>query len=190
MTLCPACGFNNIEGMDACEKCGTDLFNLGSERKPVTNDMFEVDIMNETLDILDLQYALCISESIKLKEAIKLLDERKKGAAYIIKDDEVIGIVTAHDIVQKASKLNPLSLDAPITEFMSKNIETLPVYARIVDAMHLINIGGHEYLLVTTENSDKYKYLGIRGILSYIMKKNPNLLKMQTEGEKKYLSKS
>ena len=56
--------------------------------------------------------------------------------------------------------------------------------------MHLINVGGNEYLLITTKTDKKYKYIGIRGIINYIMKKNPNLMKMQTEGEKKYLKKS
>ena len=174
MTLCPACGFKNIEGVDACEKCGTDLFNLGSERKPVTNDTFEAAILNDKLDMLDLPEALCVLDSARLQDVIKLLEEQKKGVAYILDNDTVIGIVTAYDIMQKITKMNSLSLDTPITEFMSKNIETLPIDARVVDALHLINMGGHEYLLITTKNDNKHKYLGIRGILSYMMQKNPS----------------
>jgi signal-transduction protein with cAMP-binding, CBS, and nucleotidyltransferase domain len=194
--ICPACGFENIQGVDVCAECFTDLFHLDASAKPRTNDEFEKAILKDRIFGVETKRALIINSSTPVLEAIRLLVETPKGAVFIVEDldksgkidnpDEIIGIFRATEALKYVFPKDPMPLNEPVKNFMVPNDIILDINSRIADSMHELLIRSIEYLPVYQEGMD-LMYFGIKDILDYIMKKNPDLETMQTEGEKKYL---
>ncbi|MHA2336611.1 MAG: CBS domain-containing protein, partial [Candidatus Hodarchaeales archaeon] len=142
--------------------------------------------------------AFIVTSTTTVREAIRILVEERRGSLFIVEDldesgkiddpEEIIGMFRASEVLNNVFTKDPMPLDDPVKNYMSPNDVIFDINARIVDSLHELNIRKSEYLPVFQEGMD-IKYIGIKDILDYIMKKNPELESMQSEGEKKYLKK-
>jgi len=73
--------------------------------------------------------AVVIEENIKLKEAAKIMSEKRIGSLIILRGDKIIGIITESDVLKNISKL-----DENISKVMSKNVITVEENENLDDA--------------------------------------------------------
>lgn len=194
--ICPACGFENIQGVDVCAECYTDLFHLDGKVKPRTDDDFEKAILKDRVFELDLKKAFIVDCNTPVREVIRILVEERRGSVFVVEDldesgkidnpNEIVGIFRAWEALKNVFTKDPMPLDEPVKKYMSPNDVTFDINARIVDSIHELHIRNTEYLPVFQEGMN-INYIGIKDIIDYIMKKIPKLESMQTDGEKKYL---
>ncbi|MHA2339356.1 MAG: hypothetical protein ACXACX_18790, partial [Candidatus Hodarchaeales archaeon] len=84
--ICPACGFDNIQGVDVCVECFTDLFHLDGKAKARTDNEFEKDILKDRVFELDLKKAFIVTSTTTVREAIRILVEERRGSLFIVED--------------------------------------------------------------------------------------------------------
>ena len=66
-----------------------------------------------------------VSPSMKIKDVIDILAEKRIGAAIICDSDHhLAGIVTERDIVRILAAAGPAVLDEPVSKFMTKEVTT------------------------------------------------------------------
>jgi len=183
--FCPVCGYENLPGEELCENCGSDIADLGTTEHPTTEDSFEKDILSENALSLNLVEARRVPESTTVGESIRILDSEKIGAILIIDDsDSITGIFTAMDVLKKVTNTTPFPLEEPVRKFMTPDPQTLNAESRIVDALHLINVGGFGNIPINYDEKNP-SLLGVKEFLDYVMTKHPELNKMQMSGENK-----
>jgi CBS domain-containing protein len=196
--ICPACGFENIQGVDVCVECFTDLFHLDAKAKPTTDNQLEKALLRDHIFELDMKKAFLVKPDTTVEEAIELLVEGRRGALFVVEDldksgriddpNEIIGIFRAWEAQNNVFIKDPIPLDEPIRDYMSRNDIILDINDHVAEAIHELQIRKKEYLPVFQEGM-AIRYIGIKDIMDYIMKKNPQLEDMQFKGEEKFLKK-
>jgi CBS domain-containing protein len=83
------------------------------------------DIMKKAIVVDD--------SSITLKQAAKIMTERKIGSLIILKEDKIIGILTESDVVKDIDSINK-----KLSELMSKDIISIDKNSIIEDAARLM----------------------------------------------------
>ena len=80
-----------------------------------------------------------VSDSASLRSALHLMDKERVGSVVVVEGaDRPIGIVTLQDVLHRVA-LPGADLDWPITEVMSRDIQSLPVDATVYDASLLMS---------------------------------------------------
>ena len=97
--LCPACGFENIEGTDRCENCMTPLRNLDVPRADATRGVVS-SVMQTCLSELPLDDALQIEAEETLTDAIQKMNANQNQCALIIENSALAGIIGEREITK------------------------------------------------------------------------------------------
>lgn len=180
--VCPACGHGNIEGVDACEHCQTDLYHLDLEPKTYTDDEFEKVIVKERIDHLPLRDGFTVSEDKPVGEVLEAMVAQHLGAAVVIgPEGNVVGIFTARDVILKMNDQWDAEevLGRPISHYMTKEPETLNRSHKVVDALHKMNLRGYGHLPIVGEKG--IALLGVSDVIKYIVNEHQDLKLLVTK---------
>ena len=97
-----------------------------------------------------------------VKNACKLLKEKKSGAAIIMKNNLLKGIFTEKDLVNIFADSNDIFADMPIEKFMTKNVITVEPKDSIIKALAVMKSNRIRHLPVYSR-SESILY----GVISY-----------------------
>ena len=97
-----------------------------------------------------------------VKNACKLLKEKKSGAAIIMKDNSLKGIFTEKDLVSIFADSNDIFADKPIEKFMTKNVITVEPKDSIIKALAVMKSNSIRHLPVYSKNESI-----LYGVISY-----------------------
>lgn len=161
---CPACSAEVIEGDEFCEQCNYPLVDLA---KPVPRSVLERNIVEDTIRCLTPRTPLFATPETPVGEVIQLLADKDVGCIVIAQEEKVLGILTERDVLLKLNAAAQKLRQRPVSEFMTKQVETLDVDDRIALALHKMDLGGYRHLPVT----DDHKLIGIisiRDIMRYM----------------------
>lgn len=89
-----------------------------------------------------------VDPAATLAEATTLMGERRVGSALVLDSDRLVGIVTERDVIRALSN----DYDAPhspVTEWMTKDPQTVGPDAEIRRALQIMVDGGFRHLPVT-----------------------------------------
>jgi CBS domain-containing protein len=164
---CPACGFENIPGTSICENCSTALTGF-EEKKPVTKSNIEKAILADKLEKIggEKSIALKVSPELPVRKVIDLMLKHDKFSAVIIEDEAIKGIFTERSLLKRVCSESPINLDKPICDAMLKDPKKLKPDDCVVDALHMMDIGGFTYAII---DGDPLRVINIRDILEYII---------------------
>ena len=127
IVICPSCGAENIEGVDTCENCHSDLRSLD------VPDTFQVGSESDLAQVLGevrLSRPQTVSPGTSVADVIAVLRREPSGAVVIVDEDRVLGIFTDRDVLKRvAGKAETLS--HPISRHMTPD----PVLLRDTDSM-------------------------------------------------------
>jgi len=90
-----------------------------------------------------------IEPSAKLSEAVQLLAERRIGAALILgADHRIAGIISERDIVRALAAHGAVALDEPVSQTMTRKVETCSENEPIPSIMERMTAGKFRHLPV------------------------------------------
>jgi CBS domain-containing protein len=160
--ICPDCGHDNIDGVDACEACGQPLVQFddaGSE--------LEQAITRHTVEVLAAKVPLTIPSSTSVRDAVNMLVDKKIGCLLVEDAGLLVGIFTERDVLYKVSGDWSL-LDRPVAEFMTAPPVTITRQDSLAYALHAMDLGGYRHMPLVDEVGRPVGVISIRDILRFL----------------------
>ncbi|MCA9173383.1 MAG: CBS domain-containing protein [Planctomycetales bacterium] len=168
MPLCPYCGAKVIEGDDECPECTHSLASLDL---PEPASEVERALVNDRVDQLKPRAPLTATSDTPVAEVLKRMWEERIGCMLIVDDGVLSGIFTERDATQKlAADIESLAT-RPVSDFMSRDPETLEGTAKIVFAVQRMDLGGFRHVPLTDGNGAPTGVVSVRDVLRYLTAK-------------------
>jgi predicted transcriptional regulator len=167
--FCPACSYDNIEGMDRCANCMEPLRDLDIPRAEATTGIVR-SVMEDSLAELEHEDAISAQASESAGEVMRRLNEAKRECAIIFDDGKLAGVFTERDVWQAMSGRDHASMS--IGDVMTRKPETLRATDTVASALALMSIGQRRHLLITDGESQNYKIISAKAILKYIAERD------------------
>jgi CBS domain-containing protein len=163
--ICPNCGYDNLPGSEECAKCLQDLTHLD---RPAPHDRYERRLMDDPVNILNPVPTITVRMSDLLRNVIKTMVDRNLGAVVVVDEKNApVGIFSERDMLMRVVGIHSDYLNAPVSEFMTRNPECLDIHAKIAFALHKMDGGDYRHMPVTRDG----KLLGmisVRDMLRYV----------------------
>lgn len=165
MIKCPACGHENIEGLEACEHCGDDLAYLS---RPKAKTPVEKWLHKTPVRSLRKHAVVQVTRDRKVRDVLASLVLHKDGCA-VVTDEQgaVLGVFSERDLVLKVAGKEDGLLDHPVGEFMTADPVTIDAEVPIAYALHQMDLGGYRHLPVV-QDGKAVSMVSVRDIMSYI----------------------
>jgi len=80
-----------------------------------------------------------LTPEMLMKEAIEIVTNGTLGIGIVLKNDQLVGIVTDGDIRRAMQRLGQSFFSTPVSEIMSRNPKTINRNAKIVEAGETMN---------------------------------------------------
>lgn len=165
MTICPACGEENIDGAEACEHCGQDLTYLS---RPRAHSLVEKALHKEMIRSLRPHPPVIVPETRKVKDVLVSLVLHKDGCAVVVNADGApVGIFSERDLILKVAGKGDDLLDHPVSEFMTPDPVTIDAEVPIAYALHQMDLKGYRHLPVVKDGKP-VSMVSVRDIVTLI----------------------
>jgi len=164
MLTCPFCGEEIIEGADTCDACQQPLEFMS---KPRPASSIERSLVKGRIHQLSPHAPTVVEASAPVGDVLKLMVERSIGCVVVVADDEVVGIFSERDALDRLNVDFAGLAGRPVAEFMTSSPETVESDARIAFALHKMDVGGYRHLPVLTGGKIS-GVISVRDILRYI----------------------
>lgn len=98
--ICPACGSENIEGIDRCENCLAPFRDLDVPRANAAEGLVR-SVMEDKLSGLHYEDPILVSPDTPASEVAQRMKHAQLGCALVLKDGKLVGIFTEHDVLRR-----------------------------------------------------------------------------------------
>lgn len=171
--FCPACGYENLPGVDYCQECLSNLSHLDLTRKAKTESRIEKAILRERAYQILSPPSILVSEKTSVQSVLELMYNNSKSAVVIENDkSEVVGIFTERSFVRRVAKSFPAVKDEPVKNYMAKNPVIIHSTDKVVNILHLMFVAGYSYAII---DEKPHRIISIVDILKYIIELYPSL---------------
>ncbi len=107
-------------------------------------------------------------ESLSIKDAVILLDERHVGSIVVVDDEhKVIGMFTERDAIRLMA--NNFNMDEPVGKAMSRHVVTITLEASYDEAKRLMFSHNVRHLPVTDETGKLIGLFSLRAFLDELL---------------------
>ena len=103
-----------------------------------------------TVDTIMSRNLLTTEPRQPLQVAAQQMVERRVGAILVLDGERLAGILTERDVLRAVG--TGFDPDAPVSDWMTRNAETISPGETIDDALGLMNHGGYRHLPVTEDD--------------------------------------
>lgn len=171
--FCPACGYENLPGVDYCSECLSSLSHLDLTRKAKTESRIEQAILRERAYQINSPPSISVLENATLQSVLELMYNNLKSAVIVLNaKSEIVGIFTERSFTRRTAKFYPANKNQPIKDFMAKNPVLIHSTDKIVNALHLMFVAGYSYAIIDEKPP---RIISIIDILRYIIELYPSL---------------
>lgn len=164
MTLCPACGHENLEGADVCSACQLSLTELSFPQPRTT---LEKGLMTDRIKLLEPRKPLTVKPTDTIGDVLKKMVAEKIGCVMVMDGEQIAGIFTEFDALMQINTNVKAMANQPISVVMTDKPVTLKLENKIAYAVHQMHVGGYRHLPILSDG----KLVGvssIRDILHYL----------------------
>jgi CBS domain-containing protein len=162
--ICPACGFDNLQGADECENCGADL---RSADVPRPSSSFEARLTAVPLGDVRHHKPLVIGPDSSCAEAVSQM--QRAGVGCLLVEDgtgALRGILSERDLVLK---LNDRPLDTvAVSEVMTPDPVVLRDDDSVGVAINKMAVGGFRHIPLV-EDGHATGIVSARDVFRYIL---------------------
>lgn len=165
MLNCPACGHPNIDGVDQCEQCQADLFELGL---PETTSVGLAQRLHED-SILELRPELnaTVLPETTVAEVVQTLIDQHASAVMIVHREGIVGIFTERDFLMKIAHRYHEVADQPIRKFMTPDPECLQVDDSIALGLNRMTVKNYRHIPIIRDGKP-VACARVRDVLQFI----------------------
>jgi CBS domain-containing protein len=139
--ICPACGFENIQGDDECANCGADL---RAADIPSPSNAFEARLLAEHLADLRPPTPVTVTPTTTAAKVIELMQQSKTACLLVEDAGRLLGIVTDRDLALKIDGAPPDNLTA--SQLMTADPVVLRGDDSLAVAVHKMAVGGFRHI--------------------------------------------
>jgi CBS domain-containing protein len=144
--ICPGCGFENLQGIDECERCGTDLRSVDI---PGPGDALEERLVSDRLDGVGRREPVMVPAAASLRAAIAALQEARASCLLVGDGGRLDGVVTAHDLLVRTAGR---SIDGLVVgDVMTPDPVVLQADDTVAVAIHVMAAGGFRDVPIVEE---------------------------------------
>ncbi len=162
---CPYCDHPVIEGADYCDECGLPL---DDSHLPEPANAIELALLTDRVSLFEGRRPLLIPPTLTVREAIRLLALNNIGCMLVVDQRELLGIFTERDVLMKiGDQLSALG-EKPVRQFMTANVQSLPVTAKVAFALHRMDLGSYRHVPIVNEQGRPVGIFSIRDMLRYL----------------------
>lgn len=166
MIICPYCDSENIAGADSCDHCGQPLSDL---QLPTPATHVESCLLRDRLEKVPLQKPVTtVAPNTPLGEVLKLMASRSIGCVLITDEERLVGIFSERDVVNRVNVRAAELSDHPVSEFMTRDPQSLEVDAKVAFALHRMGIGHYRHVPIVDNQSRPTAIISVRDILNYL----------------------
>jgi CBS domain-containing protein len=112
--ICPACGSENIDGLDRCENCLAPFRDLDIPRADAAEGLAR-SVMEDKLSRLDYDESVFVSPETPASEVAQRMKKAQLGCALVLQNGKLIGIFTEHDVLRRFAVTSNAGQFAPAT---------------------------------------------------------------------------
>ena len=165
MIICPSCGHENINGADECDDCGSPLV-YESNTRPISR--VEHSLLKDRVGLREPHAPIALDPDMAVGEVLDLLLEYRIGCVLVVDDGKLVGVFSERDALIKLNTKAAELRWEPVSEFMTRNPETLTPDAKIAFAVHKMDLGGYRHVPLVAEDGHIAGIISVRDILRYI----------------------
>ncbi len=165
---CPFCSIANIPGVDQCECCGADLTNPAAMEEVRTP--LERDLLCHTLGDLAIQNYAVIAPDVPARDAVRTLIQTGHPCAIVVDRDRIVGIFTERDVMLRLAGPFDTMTEAPISDFMTADPETLRHTDAVVFGLNRMMVGGYRHIPIERDGK-LYGAVSVRDVLKYLVQR-------------------
>lgn len=161
--ICPVCGFENLQGVDECENCGSDLRTVDI---PSPTTEFEAELVHVTVAAVMHETPLTIRPDAPVADAIRQLQDANGGCLIVEDEGGVRGILSERDLV---IRLEGLAFDSQrVSDLMTPDPVVLRPEDSVAVAIHKMAVGGFRHIPLV-ENGHVTGLVSARDIFQHIL---------------------
>ncbi len=166
---CPACGAENISGVDDCESCHQDLSSLDGV---VPTTKLEKVLMEDPIARLKPREATRVEVADSALEAARRMNRDKVGSALVFRGKDLAGIVTERDIVFKVLAKKKKPAEMKVEAIMTASPDTLDEEDTLAYAVNKMAVGGYRHIPIERRGKPP-GIISVRDVLKYLAKLFP-----------------
>ncbi len=160
--ICPVCGYDNIQGADECENCGSDLRTADI---PAPGSGVESRLVEQPLSTLAATPPLVVAPDDGLAATIARMQQAGVGVVVVEQGGQVRGILTERDLLLRSGP----DLDGrTVAELMTADPVVLRPDDSIAVAIHKMAVGGFRHVPLV-ENGHATAVVSAGDVFRYIL---------------------
>ncbi|MFQ5504163.1 MAG: cyclic nucleotide-binding/CBS domain-containing protein [Planctomycetota bacterium] len=121
--------------------------------------------------ISDLDYPkdpVCVGPGTSVGEALRVMSTREIGALPVVEGGKIAGIFAERDVLSKGL-YDGKQLEAPLSEFMTRNPVCLTPHDTIAFALNRMVVGGYRHIPLVDPAGQPEGILAMRDVMSYVV---------------------
>src|SRR5262245_24577201 len=160
---CPACGHDNLPGLDECTSC---LNSLMQEDVPQPTTPLEATIMGDPVTSLAGPAPEAVPLGTPLAQAIGRMQEQNIGYLLVIDSaGKLVGIFTERDLIRKVAGQEVDLASTPVERVMTPNPSSLKAADPVAQALHLMAVEpGYRYIPIVDDQGRPQGLVSFRRI--------------------------
>jgi len=161
--ICPVCGFENLQGVDECENCGSDLRTADI---PSPSTQFESELVRVSLAAVHHHTPLTIAPEASIADAVRQLQELNAGCLIVEDGGGIRGILSERDFVMKLDGRDLGSMK--VADLMTPDPVVLRPDDSVAVAIHKMAVGGFRHIPLV-ENGRATGIVSARDVFRHIL---------------------
>jgi CBS domain-containing protein len=139
--ICPACGFDNIEGDDECARCGTPL--SGTDL-PAPHTRFEARLVDGRLSALASREPITVASDASVSDVLARMRAEGLDGVLVIDDGALVGIFTERDALIKLAGRGLSGI--AVQDVMTRDPVVLRADDSVAVAINKMAVGGFRHI--------------------------------------------
>ena len=168
MITCPDCSFENIEGSDECQECGQSLTTLHLA-EPATD--VERSLLDDRVSVLNPRLPVAVAPQTPVGEVLQKLVAQSIGCVIVVEDEELVGIFSERDALQKLNVDIETLRERPVSDYMTAAPQTLEADSKVAFAVQRMDLGSYRHVPIVDDQGRPVGIVSVRDILRYLADK-------------------
>lgn len=161
---CPNCAADNIQGVDVCESCGSELAGLDT---PEARAGFRGKLLNDHVGDLPLMDAFQLGSQATVAEAVEGMRKGGVGCALVVDEGKLVGIFNERHLLTRVLRKGLDPKTTTISAVMSPDPLELSPEDPPAWAIHCMVAMGFRHLPVSA-GGRVVGYISVKSILAYL----------------------